>query len=89
MPIGRAADHLHGTFTAVAVQQGCGGDPLLPREHLPMLETFLGLTVRGVPLASSGKGQGSAQHPVMHRTALVVKKSRAPKVGHQGLPRWL
>ena len=79
MPVGRAADHLHGTFTAVAVQQGCEGDPLLPREHLPMLETFLGLTVGGVPLASSGKGQGSAQHPVMHRTAPQHEELSCPK----------
>ena len=58
MPIGGAADHLRGTFTAVAVRQGCGGDSLLPREHLPVLEMFLGLTVRGVPLASKWERSG-------------------------------
>lgn len=68
MPISQSNDHLHGTFTAVAVQQGCGGDSLLPREHLPVLEMFLGLTVRE-RWRLSGKGHGSTQHPAMQRTA--------------------
>lgn len=68
MHIGRAADHLHGMFT-VAIQQGWGEAALpLPGNVCQCLETSLGLTVGGVPLASGGKGQGSAKHPAMHRT---------------------